>query len=215
MPEPRSKEHFADLCHQKSAAEVGVWVFLSSETLLFAGLFGLYTTYRTANPEAFRIGMEHMAHVLGATNTFVLLTSSFSAALSLASLHAGRTRLAASLVALTVAFGLVFLVIKGVEYADHIHNGMYPGAIGELVWARPVRGVGVFVALYYLMTGLHALHVTAGIAVLTWLGSRIVKGTVTRRFAHPLELGVLYWHLVDMVWVFLWPMFYFARGAAG
>jgi len=214
MSEPHRAEHFASLEHQATAAEVGMWVFLSSETLLFAGLFGLYAAYRTANAAAFRFGMEHMAHALGATNTFVLLTSSFSAAVALAALRAGRERLAVSLVAVTVALGLVFLVIKGVEYTDHVERGMYPGSSSGFLVQHPLRGLTIFVVLYFLMTGLHALHVTAGVAVLSVLALRVVRGSITREVHHPLELGVLYWHLVDMVWVFLWPMFYFARGAS-
>lgn len=192
-----------------------MWTFLSSETLLFAGLFGLYASYANAYGPAFHLGRASTNHVLGATNTLVLLTSSFSAALSLSFLKAGRRRASVALVFATVAFGVCFLVLKAVEYHEHISHGMYPGSVRGFAMEHALAGLPLFVVLYYLMTGLHALHVTAGVLVLSVLGIRVARRRLDATFAHPLEFGVLYWHLVDLVWVFLWPMFYFARGDAG
>jgi cytochrome c oxidase subunit III len=215
MSDDRHATHFANRRQREQAAELGMWTFLASEALLFSGLFGLYASYCTAYGAAFYLGRSNTAHALGAANTFVLLTSSFSAASALASLRLGRRRASVLLLSLTVGFGIAFLVLKGVEYTDHFRNGMYPGAKHGFLVEHPLRGLPIFVTLYYLMTGLHALHVTAGIVVLSVLGFRVWRGRLSDRLAHPLEFGVLYWHLVDLVWVFLWPMFYFAaRGSA-
>lgn len=212
--ESRRAAHFANRRQQEEAGELGMWTFLASEALLFAGLFGLYASYRTAYGQAFDFGRASTDHVLGAVNTFVLLSSSFSAASALASLRGGRRWVSVLLLLLTVAFGVVFLALKGVEYTSHIRDGMYPRAATGFLRRHPIPGLPIFVTLYYLMTGLHALHVAAGMVVLSVLGFRIVRGRISQGFAHPLEFGVLYWHLVDLVWVFLWPMFYFARGGS-
>jgi cytochrome c oxidase subunit 3 len=188
-----------------------MWVFLSSETLLFAALFGLYAGYREHYPAVFHEGIREMAQALGAVNTFVLLTSSLSAALSLAMLRLGRARAAAGLCWLTVLFGLIFLSIKAVEYSEHIRHGLYPRATGALPESA-TAGLGIFASLYFAMTGLHALHVLAGICVLGFLGRWVYRRRLTANRSYPLELGVLYWHLVDAVWVFLWPLFYLTGG---
>jgi cytochrome c oxidase subunit 3 len=177
--------------------------------LLFAGLFGLYAAYRAHYAAAFHEGISHMEHALGAVNTFVLLTSSLSAALSLPALALGRRRTATALCWLTAACGLVFLAIKGFEYAAHFRHGMYPGSLSEAMRTTPL---GIFTSLYFAMTGLHALHVLAGVGVLCVLGYWLSTGRLPREKSYPLELGVLYWHLVDAVWVFLWPLFYLTGG---
>lgn len=202
--------HFESLAHQERAARLGVWVFLSSETLLFAGLFGLYAAYRMEFPATFHEGIAHMAHVLGAVNTFLLLTSSLTAALSIPALRLGRRKLAAALVGVTVLFGVAFLGIKAVEYAAHIREGMTPVAGDFSMRGHP--SLVIFSTLYFMMTGLHALHVLAGVTVLAWIGRLVFVGRLAGERAYPLELGVLYWHLVDAVWVFLWPLFYLTGG---
>jgi cytochrome c oxidase subunit III len=213
MAEPRRAHHFATAEQQRLAARLGMWVFMGSETLLFAALFGLYASYRVEYPAAFHDGMRQMDHALGAINTGVLLTSSLFAALSVEALERGFPKRAVTLVLVTVILGVAFLCIKGAEYADHIRHGMVVGGATDFFRAHPEQGLAVFVALYYALTGLHALHVTAGVAVLLWLGVGVLRGRVTPDSPYPLELGVLYWHLVDTLWVFLWPMFYFAGGA--
>jgi len=215
MAEPRHAHHFVSFDQQVVAARLGMWIFLGSESLLFAALFGLYASYRAEDTAAFVEGMRHMAHDLGAINTLILLTSSLVAALGLEALEHDQRRLATLLAALTAALGIAFLVIKGVEYAEHIRDGMIPGGHGSAFYvAHPERGLPVFVTLYFLMTGLHAAHVTAGVTILLWLCVSVARGKITAERHHPFELGVLYWHLVDTLWVFLWPMFYFA-GPAG
>jgi cytochrome c oxidase subunit 3 len=191
-----------------------MWVFLGSETLLFAALFGLYAAYRAEYAPAFEEGASHMAHVLGAINTLILLTSSLVAAIALEALERGRVRTAALLALATAALGGCFLGLKSVEYAEHLRHGMSLGGRGAFFAGHAARGLPVFVTLYYLMTGLHALHVTAGVGILLWLAHGVASGAIAPRAPHRFELGVLYWHLVDTLWVFLWPMFYFSGGAA-
>lgn len=198
---------FEDLEKQAHASRIGMWLFLVSELLLFAGLFGLYAAYRLTYSSEFLAAAHHNDVVLGTANTFVLVTSSFTVAWAVHLHRAGRFRLAALFVALTFLFGAVFLGIKTIEYSRHIAAGLLPGshyASAEL----PARGAGLFFTLYYLMTGLHGLHVIGGMTALAFVGRRVSRGDV--RVEHPvlLENAALYWHLVDAVWIFLWPLLY-------
>jgi cytochrome c oxidase subunit 3 len=139
----------------------------------------------------------------------VLIVSSFTVAWAVHSLRADRRRTAIVMLAITLALGLTFLVLKGFEYADHFSEGIYPGeyyAFAEL----PASGAKLFFTLYYLMTGLHALHMIGGIGVMTWLTNRVARRKTTAGYHAELELGALYWHLVDSIWIFLWPLFYLA-----
>jgi cytochrome c oxidase subunit III len=202
-------EHFQDARQEADAARLAVWLVVVSELLLFAGLFALYAATRQATPAAFREGVKHMAVGLGTANTFVLLTSSLSAALALASLHAGRRGLSLGLVGFTFVLGGVFLAVKSVEYSGHLAEGMGPAMAAR---ADLPRATALFVTLYWLMTGLHALHVVAGMGAFAWAALRIMRGTIGPTRAHPLELVTVYWHFVDLVWIFLWPAFYLTGG---
>ncbi len=208
MSAPAAAEQFADLDAQRDAAHLGMWLFLASEVLLFAGLFALYAAYRAEYPEGFRAGVAHAEVMLGSANTAVLLTSSYAVASGLHALRQGRRGRAAALVALAVALGLVFLTVKGVEYARHFDEGIYPGGRGRFFEAHREPGLAPFFTLYFIATGLHAVHVFVGASALSWLGLRVALGRVAPPREHPLALGAMYWHLVDLVWVFLWPMFY-------
>jgi cytochrome c oxidase subunit 3 len=177
------------------ASRLGMWVFLGSELLLFAGLFAVYAGYRARLPRMFVEGSAATDLVLGSANTGVLLTSSLLAVLAV---HARRTRhprRASQLLAGTTALGTLFLVLKAVEYHAHLTGGLGPG--GPVFWT-----------LYYAMTGLHALHVLAGMVILGVLAWQLRYRELE---AHVLENGANYWHLVDLVWLFLWPLFYLGR----
>lgn len=201
--------HFEDARQEADAARLAVWILVVSELLLFAGLFALYAATRAADPPAFVAGVHHMAKGLGTANTFVLLTSSLTAALALAELRAARAGRAVGFIAVTLLFGAAFLVIKTVEYRGHLAEGL-----GPAMTARPdlPRATALFVTLYWLMTGLHALHVVGGMTAFAWVGRRVVKGTVGADRSHPLELVTVYWHFVDLIWIFLWPAFYLTGG---
>ncbi len=202
--------HFEDLGKQAHAARLGMWVFLGSEVLLFGALFALYAGSRAHHPEAFASGVDHSMRVVGSLNTFVLLTSSFTIASAVHELRDGRRRLAAGLAFATVALGCLFLALKGFEWSKHVHEGLLPGAHGH--WFREhaptLPGFATFWTLYWTMTGLHAVHVVIGGAVVLVLAWRVLRGRLDPPYEHPLEVGALYWHLVDVVWIFLWPCFY-------
>jgi cytochrome c oxidase subunit III len=201
---------YESLARQHTTARLGMWVFLSSESLLFAGLFALYAAYRFAYPAEFYAASSHANLVIGTVNTYILLTSSLTVALAIHATRQGQRRRTVALLIATIVFGLAFDVLKFVEYAGHLSEGLAPGAYYAFD-ALPARGVVLYVTLYYLLTGLHALHVTGGVIVLIWLARRAHRGDFTPRSHIALELGGLYWHLVDLVWIFLWPLLYLIR----
>jgi cytochrome c oxidase subunit 3 len=207
MVAPRLHEQFEDLEKQGHAARLGMWTFLASEMLLFAGLFALYATYRAVYRADFHAAAGEMSLLLGTANTYVLITSSLSVALAVWAARAGRPGLVVAMLGVTILFGLAFLVLKGVEYSAHFARGIYPGqAYASL--ELPQSGAKIFFTLYYFMTGLHALHVIAGLGVLVWCLRRALRAAFTAEHHTGLELGAMYWHLVDLIWIFLWPLLY-------
>lgn len=198
---------YESLARQHATARLGMWIFLGSESLLFAGLFALYAAYRFAYPAAFHAAAAHANVVLGTINTYVLLTSSLTVALALHAMRVGRPRRTVALLGATMALGVAFLVLKGLEYAEHLRDGIAPGGYYHATGEAP-HGAVLYVTLYYLLTGMHALHVTAGLCVLGWLALRARRGDFSPESHIALELGGLYWHLVDLVWIFLWPLLY-------
>ncbi|HTJ44690.1 MAG TPA: cytochrome c oxidase subunit 3 [Kofleriaceae bacterium] len=177
---------------------LAIWIVIASETLLFAGLFALYASYRAEYGHAFSEGVRDDLQWIGGTNTLVLLTSSFAIAWAVHAMRAGRARTARRCLELVIVLGLAFLALKLVEWGVHVHDGVVPG----VAYSGPDHGPGtsLFFTLYFAMTGLHALHVVAGLALVTWV--RVSQRPLA------LELVALYWHFVDAIWVFLWPMFY-------
>jgi cytochrome c oxidase subunit 3 len=208
----RLAEHFEDLEKQTHAARLGMWVFLSSEAMLFAALFALYAAYRAAYTADFTAASKHSNLLIGSINTGVLLTSSFVVAMSLDAVRRERPRRAAALLLGAAAMGFLFLVLKGIEYTGHVEEGIAPGDAYSFA-ALPAHGAAIFFTLYYAMTGLHALHVAGGTAILLWLARLARRGDFApERSGHALlECGALYWHLVDAIWIFLWPIFYLVR----
>jgi cytochrome c oxidase subunit III len=198
---------FSDLARQTEAARFGMWAFLGSEALLFTGIFALYASYRALYPAEFGLAVTHNDATIGTINTLVLLTSSFTVALAVHEVRVDRPRRAAMLLGLSIAMAFMFLVFKGLEYAEHFHAGIYPGTSYRFA-ELPGYGPQVFFTLYFLATGLHALHVLAGSLVLAALAIGSWRGLYSPLYHTPLELGALYWHLVDIVWIFLWPCLY-------
>jgi len=201
-----TRDHFATLEQQAQAVKLALAAFLASEALLFTAIFALVAAYQSDWPAAFRVGIEHNTRVLGSINTGVLLVSSTILAVGVETYRDGRKKLAAGLTFATAALGVVFLVIKLTEYAEHFHEGIYPGGRGRFFLEHTEHGLPTFWTLYYLATGLHAVHVTIGTAVVGWRGYRLLRGSSL----HALEATALYWHLVDVIWLFLWPIFYLA-----
>ncbi len=159
---------FEDLEKQTHAAHFGMWIFLASEVLLFAGLFALYASYRAVFGHEFSAGVAHNNAVIGTSNTAILLTSSLLVALSVYAVRLDRPTMAGRLLLGAIALGLAFLVLKGVEYTQHFHEGIFPGSAYRFE-ELPQAGAKMFFTLYFLTTGLHAIHVTAGLVVLGWL----------------------------------------------
>jgi len=203
----RVREQFDDAAQQFDAAKLGMWAFLATEILLFGALFCVYACYRHVFPAGFIAASRRTDVVLGTLETCVLLTSSMTMALAIRAMRMARPRVSAALTLATVGFGIAFLVIHGIEYVDEYREHLFPGA-GFDPDLNDTAGSQLSFVLYYVMTALHALHVSIGIAVLTVLAALTRRGRFSRRYYTPLELGGLYWHLVDIVWIFLYPLFY-------
>lgn len=204
----RAAHHFESVERQAHAARLGMWIFLASEVLLFGALFALFTTYQARFPEGFKEGVAHNTKVLGSINTGVLLVSSTLVAGAVHAMRAGRKTVSVMLVAGTILLAFVFLAIKFTEYAHHFREGIYPGGVGGFFLEHRTGGLPAFWTLYFGMTGLHAIHVTIGSGVLAALLIATGRGHVSAASAYRLEVGALYWHLVDVIWIFLWPLFY-------
>ncbi len=186
-------------------AKLGMWLFLFTELLLFAGLFLVYATYRYFHPVQFHnAGLE--THTLfGTINTMVLLTSSLTMVLSIGAMQRGKKWLAVTFLAGTILLGLIFLGIKYFEWTSEIREGLYPGSPALLNMSD---GEILFWGLYYTMTGLHAVHVIVGMIILTFMLVFILTGTINQNDYIKLETAGLYWHLIDIIWIFLFPLFY-------
>lgn len=188
-----------------AGAKLGMWLFLFTEILLFGGLFLLYAVYLHRYPEEFHQGGLQLSRIFGTANTVVLITSSLTVALAISALQQGRKRLCLWLLAATVTLAGVFMVNKFFEWSAKISHGIYPGS-PEL--AGGAGGVNIFFGLYYVMTGAHGLHVVIGAAILGYCGLRIWQDRVTADDFVVLENSGLYWHLVDLIWIYLFPLFY-------
>jgi cytochrome c oxidase subunit III len=188
-------------------ARIGMWLFLFTEMLLFGGLFILYAAYRSRYAGDFHRGGQELNWILGVVNTLILLTSSLTMAMSLTALARGAKRLAVGLVGATALLGVGFLVNKFFEWSAKIHHGIYPNSPELLLRAK---GEILFYGLYYTMTGLHGLHVIIGVAVLSVMAALVARGAIDAADPTKLENAGLYWHLVDVVWIFLLPLFYLA-----
>lgn len=194
---------------------LGMWLFLGSEILLFTAMFALYAGYRLHFPEAFAEGVRHNLKWAGSLNTLILLVSSYLIARSVPAVRQRHRRAAVTMMAGTIVLGLAFLFFKGLEYSQHIAEGIVPAGRSRFFVEHSNAGLPMFFNLYYLMTGAHAIHVTIGLAVITWLAVKTWRARDLEVVAHPLEIGAMYWHLVDIVWIFLWPLFYLAGGTHG
>lgn len=200
--------HFEDLAKQTHAARLGMWLFLATEILLFGALFVGYALYRSLYAEGFAAASHHLDKTLGTIDTFVLITSSFTMAMALYWVKAGRIRTAVASLAATVLLGFAFLGIHSYEYWHDVHTGALPGKFFHVAELQGVLGAGMFFTLYYVMTGLHSLHVLVGALVLAWLGVKTARGVYSAEYDSGLELGGMYWHLVDLIWIFLYPLLY-------
>lgn len=218
--------------------KMGMWLFLYTELLLFGGMFIMYGMYLWIYPLAFQYGSGHLDTFKGGLNTVVLLTSSLTMALSIAAIQRNKKKLSIICLSLTIAMAGLFFVVKYMEWSHKIHDGIYPGSATLMkMQDKPVsevdlrhhvvtpetlkemghtgdtlgKGIILFYGLYYMMTGLHALHVLAGAILLIVLLVMIIKNKQTQERHLALENSGLYWHLVDLIWIYLFPLFYLIR----
>lgn len=188
-----------------AGARLGMWLFLFTEILLFGGLFLLYAVFRSQHPSDFHRAAEDLDRVAGTLNTVILLTSSLSMALAIEAIRRGRKSASLALQAVTILLGFLFLVVKYLEWKSKISHGIYPDSPVLLGLAK---GEVLFTGLYFVMTGLHGLHVIAGLVVLSVMLVFTLQERITRGNCVRLENSGLYWHFVDTVWVYLFPLFY-------
>ncbi|HTN51211.1 MAG TPA: cytochrome c oxidase subunit 3 family protein [Anaeromyxobacter sp.] len=199
--------HFESLEKQTHAARLGMWLFLATEVLLFTALFAAYGVYRFLYPEGFAQASRSIETWIGFVNTLILVTSSFTVAMGLDAATRGNGRRTALLFAVSVLLALAFLGLKAVEYSHHFQEGQLPGRFYTFEGVQ-APGASLFFALYFLITGLHAIHVIIGMTVLIVIGTRAGLGAYSAEYHVPVELAGLYWHLVDLIWIFVFPLIY-------
>ncbi len=198
---------FDDPAQQHEASSLGMWAFLLTEIMFFGGLFVGYTVYRTAYHGGFIAGSQHLDVLLGTLNTAVLISSSLTMALSVHAAQTGHRQLLIRFLLLTMLLGLVFLGVKGYEYWHKYHESLVPGIRFSYDGPYPSQ-VQLFLLFYFLMTGLHALHMVIGLGLLTILVVLAWRGVFSAAYSTPVEIIGLYWHFVDIVWIFLYPLLY-------
>lgn len=210
---PALAHHFHTLEQQAGAATLGMWVFLVNEVMFFGGLFMCYIMYRYWYPDAYLAASMQLDWKLGAANTVVLILSSVTMAMAVWASKDGKKNLTGWMIILTMLLGFVFLGVKVVEYTSKWEHALVPG----LNWA-PHAGAfpstlienqaQIYFSLYFTMTGMHALHMIIGAGIMTWLWIINQRGKITKEYNAPVEIVGLYWHFVDIVWIFLFPLLY-------
>ena len=214
---PALLHHFATEQQQKDSASLGMWIFLATEVMFFGGLFCAYLIYRLKYFGEFAAASQSLSVKLGGTNTIVLICSSLTVVLAIyGAQHAKRTLMLGSLV-LTILLGFAFLGIKSIEYAEKFEKHHVPGPSFQFdsvpVPGRPGQMANpahaqIYFSLYFIMTGLHALHMIIGLGIFSWLFWKAWRGDFTPEYHTPLEVGGLYWHFVDIIWIYLFPLLY-------
>jgi len=216
---PGFAHQFEEMDQQRAAGNLGMWVFLVTEIMFFGGLFATYTIYRSLHPQAFEIGSHLLEVQFGATNTAVLICSSLTMALAIHSAQTGKSKstIIGYLIA-TMILGAAFIGIKLYfewyhDYVEHLVPGI--NFVIRPEWGHSGSQVPMFFCFYFFMTGLHALHLVIGIAILTVLTIMTARGRFSSEYYAPLEISGLYWHFVDIVWIFLFPLLYLIGGRYG
>jgi cytochrome c oxidase subunit 3 len=206
---PPTAHHFENLHQQEEAEKLGMWTFLITEVMFFGALFTAYVVYRNLYPIAFKEASAHLNWQMGGFNTLVLIVSSLTMALAIRGAQTAKRGVQLVNVVLTMLLGLTFLVVKYFEYAEKWHHHLIPGPTFDVAqfgeWGPQAR---IFFSLYFAMTGLHAFHMVVGLAIMTWVLVKSWKGHFTPQRYSGIEISGLYWHFVDLVWIFLFPMLY-------
>lgn len=214
---PALLHHFADAQQQKNAASLGMWLFLVTEIMFFGGMFCAYLVYRVQHFNAFAAASQQLSIKLGAFNTAVLLVSSLTVVLAVKAAEVGKRKQLVSYLAITVVLGLTFLVVKGFEYTEKFEKHHVPGATFSFTDTFDDNGKQIpvssneaqlFFSIYFAMTGMHALHMIIGCGLFTWITVLAWKGRYSPAYFTPVENAGLYWHLVDIIWIYLFPLLY-------
>lgn len=192
--------------YDEESSKIGMWLFIFTELLLFGALFVVYAVYRYMNADAFHLAAEELNTTIGAINTVILLISSMTVAMATSALQKGQKRLTIGLVAVTFLIGLIFLVNKYFEWGVKFSHGIWPGS--EHMLTEMSQGEILFFGLYFVMTGLHALHIIVGMVIMVFAIRGVANGKVHPARPSLLDNCGLYWHLVDLIWIFLFPLFY-------
>jgi cytochrome c oxidase subunit 3 len=210
VPTPRWVRHFYhSALQQHEAAKFGMWLFIAQEILFFSGLFMAYVAFRWLYPETWLAGADQLNKWMGGLNTIVLITSSFTMALAVRAAELRDRKTILIQTSLTIALAFVFLVVKYFEYTHKFHLGIYPGKFYEYGGATGL--MPIFFAIYYCLTGLHGIHVVAGIIALGWILWRANRGDFDTGNYIAVENVGIYWHLVDLIWIFLFPLLYLVK----
>jgi cytochrome c oxidase subunit 3 len=207
MPDAQSAFQFVDMRQQHDVAQLGMWVFLATEVLFFGGLILAYCVYRVGYPIGFAEAARHTRIIIGTANTAILLTSSFLVAWAVAAARLRESRFSALLVWSAGLLGLLFLGLKGVEYSIEYREHLLPG-LGFAFSGPQSNAVHLFFSFYLVATGLHAVHVAIGIAILAIIGLRARRNAYSDTYHSPITVAGLYWHFVDLVWIFLFALIY-------
>lgn len=207
MPEPQPAMQFVDLRQQHDVAQLGMWVFLATEVMFFGGLILAYWVYHIGHPGGFAEAARHTKIAIGTANTAVLLTSSFLVAWAVAAARAGAGRFGGALLWIAAGLGILFLALKGVEYRMEYDEHLVPG-LNLAVPGPNGTATGLFFAFYFVATGVHAVHVAVGIVLLCVIGWRCHHGAYSARYHAPITVAGLYWHFIDVVWIFLFALIY-------
>jgi cytochrome c oxidase subunit 3 len=214
------QHHFTDFKQQKESVVLGMWSFLIQEVMFFGGLFGTYAVYRAQYPDAFALASAQLNVNLGGVNTIVLICSSLTMAMAVHAASKGYKLAIAVWLLLTILFGSVFLGVKVVEYKEKYDHGLIPGIQDHGLKVdhdgnpRPT-GFAIYFALYFAMTGLHAIHMIIGVPILAYLAVSGLRGKYGPQWYTPVEMTGLYWHFVDIVWIFLFPLLYLIGAHTG
>src|SRR5689334_17439945 len=198
-------EQFDDLLQQQEASTIGMWTFLATEVLFFGGMFMSYIIYRFTYPEAWAEASKHTIVLYGTINTAILLTSSLTMALAVHAAQEGRNKALFRYLLVTIFFAICFLAVKGLEYHEDLDEQLWPGR--HFKSGLPPQAQ-IFWFLYWAMTGLHALHVTIGVGILSVIAHMAWRRKFTAHYYNPVDVSALYWHFVDIVWIWLYPLLY-------
>jgi cytochrome c oxidase subunit III len=209
---PKLQHHFDDMAQQTEASTLGMWVFLVTEVMFFGGLFMAYLVYRYRDPDGFAEASAHLNRVWGTANTAILIISSLTMALGVrAAQTSARAKTQVGWILATMSLGAAFLGVKVIEYAEKFEHHLVPGP--NFHWAgKHPQTAEMFYSLYFCMTGLHALHMIIGLGLMTVIAIMAWRRTFDEHYYTPVEVSGLYWHFVDIVWIFLFPLLYLIGG---